>query len=183
MTAAAPASAAGGRWAHASPERDGSPSQEKVFACLRTHGTVYELVETETTIGRGEECDLVLDGRGISRMHAKITFQTEASSSTHHHNSKQRSRIVAMITDLGSSNGTYVNDARLQPMSAHVLLHRDLLRFGQGKQAYWLELPTPSPEPPRKPPAPPPPAASHASAPPERRRQQQQQQQQRQQQW
>jgi len=51
-----------------------------------------------TTIGRLEECDVVLDDKGASRRHAQIRVQD----------------AVATITDLGSTNGTKLNSAVVQ---------------------------------------------------------------------
>ena len=45
---------------------------EHVYGLLRCAGVVYQLEEPETTIGRGEECSLVLEGRGVSRVHARL---------------------------------------------------------------------------------------------------------------
>ncbi len=53
---------------------------------------------SETTIGRDESADLVLADAGISRTHAKVT--PEGNS--------------AIIEDLGSSNGTFVNGERVE---------------------------------------------------------------------
>lgn len=50
-------------------------------------------------IGRGEECDLVLNDRAISRQHARITRQGD----------------VFFVEDLGSKNGTWLNG---EPLSA-----------------------------------------------------------------
>ena len=33
---------------------------------------VYQLEDSETTIGRGEDCSLLLEGRGVSRNHARL---------------------------------------------------------------------------------------------------------------
>jgi len=53
---------------------------------------------TETTIGRDEGVDLVLADAGISRTHAKVTPEG----------------VSAVIEDLGSSNGTFVNGERVE---------------------------------------------------------------------
>ncbi len=53
---------------------------------------------SETTIGRDEAVDLVLSDAGISRTHAKVTPEG----------------MSAVIEDLGSSNGTFVNGERVE---------------------------------------------------------------------
>ncbi|CAE6970003.1 CEP170B [Symbiodinium sp. CCMP2592] len=96
-----------------------------VYGYLRTQGVVYQLEEVETSIGRGEECSLQLDGKGISRMHARLTF------------TGRRPQLL----DLGSSNGTFVNGLRLKPNIPHDLKHGDVVRFAQARCTYSFELP------------------------------------------
>lgn len=56
------------------------------------------------TIGRSEECDIVLPDRQVSRYHAQITWQGE----------------YFQVEDLGSKNGTHVNGQELaEPSSLH----------------------------------------------------------------
>ncbi len=58
-------------------------------------GTTYEyaLKDGETLVGRGPHCDVVLRDESISRNHARLTIDGES----------------VVLTDLGSSNGTYVD--------------------------------------------------------------------------
>ena len=56
------------------------------------------LIEKErVTIGRGEDCDIVLMERQVSRRHAQIRRLDSAASLTY------------VLEDLGSRNGTYLN--------------------------------------------------------------------------
>lgn len=57
------------------------------------------------------------DELGVSRMHLEIV-----------HNTAQRTLVVK---DLGSSNGTFVNDQRLLPQTPHTLRTGDKLRLGR----------------------------------------------------
>jgi eukaryotic-like serine/threonine-protein kinase len=57
----------------------------------------FPLNDLITTIGRGQECDLVLDYTQISRLHARLD-QTDGNCTLH---------------DCDSTNGTYVNGLRL----------------------------------------------------------------------
>lgn len=52
---------------------------------------------------------------GVSRLHARITIQD----------------TKIWITDLGSANGTRVNNEVLSPHQAHPLSHKDVVRFGR----------------------------------------------------
>eukprot|EP00927_Polykrikos_kofoidii_P003618 TRINITY_DN11458_c0_g1_i1.p1 TRINITY_DN11458_c0_g1~~TRINITY_DN11458_c0_g1_i1.p1 ORF type:complete len:886 (+),score=119.96 TRINITY_DN11458_c0_g1_i1:142-2799(+) len=105
-----------------------------VLGYLRAPTLLYELEELETTIGRGEECDLVLDGNGISRLHARLCFH--------------RGGFKSQITDMLSSNGTFVNDLRLQPHVPHDLEHGSVIRFSvHEKTVYVFELALEPPQP------------------------------------
>lgn len=61
------------------------------------NGTIFDLEPNITSVGRSPECTISVDFRGISRKH----FQIELKNS------------IATVTDLGSSNGTYVNNIKL----------------------------------------------------------------------
>jgi pSer/pThr/pTyr-binding forkhead associated (FHA) protein/tetratricopeptide (TPR) repeat protein len=74
-------------------------------------GRRFELKKGENIIGRLEECDVpILDG-SVSRQHSRLVFT--------------RDRLT--VTDLGSSNGTFVNDTRIDMAE---LAHKDRLRSG-----------------------------------------------------
>jgi diguanylate cyclase (GGDEF)-like protein len=75
-------------------------------------GKRYELRgTTEVTIGRGADCDIQVDRDSVSRKHAKVT----------------RAREMWQVVDLGSTNGSYVNDAQITQCS---LRDGDLLKIG-----------------------------------------------------
>jgi DNA-binding winged helix-turn-helix (wHTH) protein len=58
----------------------------------------FQLLEPVTTLGRSETCDLVIPRSTVSRIHARIELQ---------HNRY-------LISDAGSSNGTFVNGRRIE---------------------------------------------------------------------
>jgi FHA domain len=67
----------------------------------------------ELTIGRGEQCHLVLDDTYASQVHARIFSRDD----------------TVMVEDLGSTNGTYLNRQRL---SAPAELQRgDQIKIGK----------------------------------------------------
>ena len=68
-----------------------------------TLGLRHEVGPGPTTIGRGAACDVSAPDNSVSRKHARIDF----------HNGRFR------ITDLGSTNGTFVNHARTKESDLH----------------------------------------------------------------
>jgi pSer/pThr/pTyr-binding forkhead associated (FHA) protein len=71
-----------------------------------------ELIEGESLIGRDPSCALVLDGRGVSRIHAKLVLRA--------------GRLT--IVDLGSTYGTTVNNLRTMRWD---LVAGDVVRVGR----------------------------------------------------
>ena len=64
-------------------------------------GKRWPLNKPSLTIGRGEDCDIVLPDRQVSRQHIKILHDN----------------LGFAVEDLGSKNGTYLNGMPVQGMS------------------------------------------------------------------
>ncbi len=64
---------------------------------LDVDGRRYQLTATRTVLGRGSDADIVVDDPGVSRKHAEITLTGDG----------------AVIKDLGSTNGTFVDEQRI----------------------------------------------------------------------
>jgi pSer/pThr/pTyr-binding forkhead associated (FHA) protein len=54
----------------------------------------------DNLIGRNPECGIWVDAAGVSRRHARLRLDAESGD--------------AAIEDLGSTNGTFVNEARVE---------------------------------------------------------------------
>jgi NADPH-dependent 2,4-dienoyl-CoA reductase/sulfur reductase-like enzyme/pSer/pThr/pTyr-binding forkhead associated (FHA) protein len=67
------------------------------------------------TVGRQVGIALLIDHGSVSRRHAEITYANGQY----------------ILRDLGSTNGTYVNETRLEPNSPYILKNKDQLRFGR----------------------------------------------------
>jgi len=80
-------------------------------------GTRTVLSDISVEIGRGSNSGLMLDADSVSRRHAKI----EAIGSGHR------------LTDLGSTNGTYVNGMRIKE---HLLKDGDRIQIGKALVKY-----------------------------------------------
>ena len=82
---------------------------------------VIKLASELITIGRGEDQDIQLDGKRVSRAHAQIELRADGS---------------ILLLDRGSTNGTWVGDTLLVPQT-HVLWDKDeIVRLGN----YWLKF-------------------------------------------
>lgn len=80
--------------------------------CGSLTGAVFELSAATTIVGRGPGVDLVIPDRGVSRKHVKLLRGIDHSF---------------MAVDLGSTNGTRVNDL---PVELVALRHGDRIGLG-----------------------------------------------------
>ncbi|MDP2344734.1 MAG: GGDEF domain-containing protein [Deltaproteobacteria bacterium] len=89
----------------------------KADACLvviygQGLGAKHALKAGEMIVGRSSQAQLQIDHESVSRRHARIVL-TESG---------------VLLADLGSTNGTYVND---EPITERTLAHGDLLKVGR----------------------------------------------------
>ena len=75
----------------------------------------------DVSIGRDPTCDICLDNAGISRQHARI----------------ERTPGGYVVEDMGSANGTFLND---QPVRREFVGHDDVVQIG--KFALWVGVET-----------------------------------------
>jgi two-component system cell cycle response regulator len=75
-------------------------------------GRKHNLNASSLLIGRSSKCDIQIDQESTSRNHSKIVNTGKA----------------ILIRDLGSTNGTYVND---EPIEEHVLRDGDFIKIGR----------------------------------------------------
>lgn len=79
-------------------------------------GNPLDVHATRTVVvGRSPQAELVLDDPGVSWMHAAVTLAGDG----------------LLVRDLGSSNGTYVNDAQKKIVGPTVVKRNDTLLIGQ----------------------------------------------------
>jgi DNA-binding winged helix-turn-helix (wHTH) protein len=67
---------------------------------LAWNDRTFVLSAGDNLIGRNPECGIWVDAAGVSRRHARLRLDTESGD--------------AAIEDLGSTNGTFVNEARVE---------------------------------------------------------------------
>lgn len=90
-------------------------------ACLivirgQPQGHRYFLTQPEMVIGRDPSNDIAPSDQGISRKHAKVITDPDGHT--------------VRLTDLGSSNGTFVNDKKVEPNSTVTLQKEDMIKMG-----------------------------------------------------
>ena len=93
---------------------ESNPSRSDAFRltyALHCESVSVEFTQDRVLIGRNADCDVVLPLASVSRNHAEIRRDAEGWS----------------ISDLGSRNGTFVND---QPVQTQPLHHGDLITPG-----------------------------------------------------
>ena len=99
------------------------PSDSTVLSAVRTPRVLlasrdgahaFEVTAAHAVIGRAEQCTVRLDEPSVSRRHARVE----------HRDGRW------LLSDLDSSNGTYVADRRLAPGKEHELRDGDAVRLG-----------------------------------------------------
>ena len=83
-----------------------------------TAGTFKTFAKDEVTIGRSASNDLVCSAPDVSGKHAVLSVATSGN------------RKTLTVTDVGSSNGTFVEDRRIPPQSAFILAERARIVIG-----------------------------------------------------
>jgi len=81
-------------------------------------GQRYLLTGSVTVIGRGSEADIIVDDTGVSRRHLEIRITPDG--------------VIA--TDLGSTNGTYIEGHHVD---AATLVDGNTLTIGRTRILFW----------------------------------------------
>jgi|GEM_PF-2050093 len=87
-------------------------ASEAIASLVADNGESYPITTFPFVMGRGNECDLVLNGKGVSRRHAEIVFQS--------------GRFV--VNDLESLNGIKVNGYKIARV---ILEENDIIKLGE----------------------------------------------------
>ncbi len=103
--------------ADSAPEAAGRASPPRYLILLRggIPGTMLLLEPGLRTLGRSSENDLQLPEMSVSRQHAQLAVESEG---------------LVRLTDLGSTNGTFLNGHRLPPQQPATLRDGDRIGFG-----------------------------------------------------
>ncbi len=81
-----------------------------------------DLEKPSLTLGRHPECDVQIDDATISSRHAELSVARSEY---------MEDLIEVRLTDLGSTNGTFVNEQQLS--EPRLLVNNDIIRVGWNK--------------------------------------------------
>ncbi len=92
------------------------------------HANVFEIhaqdaKASSVRVGRADSCDIKVDHGSVSKDHAEFVLAEEST---------------LKLLDLGSTNGTFINNRRLEPKTATVVSPDDTVRFGLATGFYLL---------------------------------------------
>lgn len=95
------------------------------WALLSPDGVYHKLCEPNFFVGREDDMDLTLKSRSVDKQHAVISVNEETQEYKLH--------------DLGTLNGTFVNEVRVKKQPVKLQL-RDNVRFGYDFNTFRVEL-------------------------------------------
>jgi hypothetical protein len=76
-------------------------TEHRAAGYLVINGTQHPVIAPGIVLGRGSECDIRIDDPGVSRRHLEIRVH------------QQGSKTMLLAVDLGSTNGTVIDGARI----------------------------------------------------------------------
>lgn len=76
----------------------------------------FDIEKTSLKFGRSTSNQVQIDDQAVSNEHAHIVCKTD-----------ERGQSVYFLEDLGSTNGSFVNEARIENTQLH---HNDIVRIG-----------------------------------------------------
>ena len=95
-------------------QKPGSRERDRAYLIVLAGsavGEMYKITKDETTIGRGSQADIQVIDEGISRRHASIRLSGDG----------------VVVSDLGSTNGTFLNGEKV---ATHALRDGDKIQVG-----------------------------------------------------
>lgn len=80
-------------------------------------------------------CDLPIDHPSCSKQHAAFQYRLVQRRRD---DGMEANRVLPYIIDLGSANGTYLNNTKIEPSRYVELKEKDVLKFGYSSREYVL---------------------------------------------
>lgn len=99
---------------------------QEAFAALRHDGELYELPALKNAVGRSPACDVSITcSQAVSNKHMTIDFDRDGR---------------VQVRDLGSRNGTFLNERRVSEDAGFVLDSGDAIQLGVDGPSYVFEF-------------------------------------------
>ncbi|CAF1041701.1 unnamed protein product [Rotaria sordida] len=80
-------------------------------------------------------CDLPVDHPSCSKQHAVLQYRLMDNK---HDDGTMGRRVIPYIIDLGSANGTFLNNQKIEPQRYYELRENDVIKFGFSTREYIL---------------------------------------------
>ena len=80
-------------------------------------------------------CDLPIDHPSCSKQHAAFQFRMVSRKKE---DGTEANRVLPYVIDLGSANGTFLNNSRIEAKRYYELKEKDVLKFGFSTREYVL---------------------------------------------
>lgn len=96
----------------------------------------YIYKQSHYLLGRDRDiCNIPLDHPSCSKQHAAIVFRQNIEEDEL---GRKTSIIKPYIMDLGSTNGTFINDVKIDDMRYIELFEKDAIKFGASSREYII---------------------------------------------
>jgi len=103
---------------------------EEVLPTLHLHRQSAFLMGRDRKV-----CDLPIDHPSCSKQHAVFQYRMISKKRA---DGTEGNRVLPYIIDLGSANGTYLNNQRIEARRYYELQEKDVLKFGYSTREYVL---------------------------------------------
>jgi len=107
-----------------------------VFKGSETLPTLHLHRQSAYLMGRDRKvCDLPIDHPSCSKQHAAFQYRMVSRKKE---DGSEANRVLPYVIDLGSANGTFLNNTRIEAKRYYELKEKDVLKFGFSTREYVL---------------------------------------------
>jgi len=103
---------------------------EEVLPTLHLHRQSAYLIGRDRKV-----CDLPIDHPSSSKQHAAFQYRMISKKKD---DGSDTNKVLPYIIDLGSANGTYLNNNKIEPQRYYELKEKDVVKFGYSTREYVL---------------------------------------------
>ena len=107
-----------------------------VFKGSETLPTLHLHRQSAYLMGRDRKvCDLPIDHPSCSKQHAAFQYRMVSRKKE---DGTEANRVLPYVIDLGSANGTFLNNSKIEAKRYYELKEKDVLKFGFSTREYVL---------------------------------------------